>query len=268
VGGGLAKPCRTEYRKACRGRVPRTSPMTARGYWCSTPKSWRPIQSGALSVKENLVATPQCRRGDGSELFQGLRNGGDIAPFVTGKLAELIRWGTAAQSNWRLEDRIIEIRKLEVTGINGGSADAKLDAEERVNLVMDDLKGPMTMSYSGPMHLEFVGGNWKVADYTMNGSSLCDEIVCHEESTSSHGLELLPRLSIVRSTTVSVLFSLRNLRSSALWASEGLVRNTSGTNQGGRAVGDSMHRGRRDPYAACRFCDEGVRKLVPYRPRL
>lgn len=94
--------------------------------------------------------------------------------FVTGKLADLIRWGNAAQTDWRFEDRTVDVRKVDSIAVEGASARADLDAEERVNLVQGDFREPMSMSYTGPLRLELVDGVWKVADYAMNGSSICD----------------------------------------------------------------------------------------------
>ena len=145
------------------------------------------------------------------ESRHGPRPGDAAGPI--GLLVELTE-GVAEPAD-RLFERELQIDRLEVLRIENDLAEVAFDGVERV--VQESPtggRGTEKLFFGGPVTVLRVDGEWKVADYVLNGRRRSESIQLHVAGTQeSDGLRLSAIAADVQTNVVLLYFRIENARS-------------------------------------------------------
>jgi hypothetical protein len=128
----------------------------------------------------------------------------DTSRYSTGGLAELNRLNAATPFGTATSD--VTIERLVVTRVDGEMAEGELVAQQ--HLVIEGQYGRQEVHarFSGPLRMRRVAGEWRVADYVMDGDSLTDSFFPLEPSTNGAlGVAVRPR-GLFRNRNTLVLY--------------------------------------------------------------
>jgi len=96
----------------------------------------------------------------------------------------------------------IGIDRLEVTRVEGDEASCDFGARERVTFELDDGRQTVEMRLTGPLIARRVGGEWKVADYGIDGRSFAEAFVPLDSAPAGeNGVRLAARGLLLLSWT-------------------------------------------------------------------
>jgi hypothetical protein len=138
----------------------------------------------------------------------------DRAQFTCGPLAQYLKLADESEDPAEELSSTLEVTRLSVVSLGPEQAEVSLEARTKVEMTHPAM-GPYSveLDYSGPVHLRRIDGQWKVADYVVDGRSSLDGIVFPQEaSTGTNGVGLtLLALDRQRRGTL-VLVELTNTR--------------------------------------------------------
>jgi hypothetical protein len=121
-----------------------------------------------MTADESVAVEAAARR-----YFEALtEEDADASRYATGPLAELNSLNRASPFGQSRSE--LTIGRLEVRAVNGDSAEADIEARERLVIESAHGRQEVRTRLTGPLRLRRVEGEWKVADYVMDGRSIID----------------------------------------------------------------------------------------------
>ena len=133
----------------------------------------------------------------------------ETSRFSTGALAELNRLIHATTFGSVTSE--VTIERIEVGRIEGESAEADIDARQR--LAVESAYGTQRVSahFTGPLRLHRVDGEWRVADYVMDGDSLVESFFPLEvPANGAAGVVIRPQALFRNRNTVVFYLEIEN----------------------------------------------------------
>jgi hypothetical protein len=140
--------------------------------------------------------------------------------YSTGPLEQLNRLSAATTFGTSTCD--VSIERLEVSRIDGDTAEAALDARQILVIESEHGSQKVDAHFTGPLRLRHVDGEWRVADYVMNGDSMADSFFPLEAATNgAQAVAVRPRGLFRNRKTVILYLEVENQTAHAVelsWA--------------------------------------------------